>query len=244
MDTLEALATLARPFPSDEISHRVGNKKGQNYTTFAYLDARQVAARLSEVDPGWQLTHRARERSISSEAKLRDTWVDGVKTQLPFQEATVSVEAFVTLWLGETSATRSDVGTAVGWADDENLEKSAYSDAFKRAAVHFGVGAYLYSMRLDPIPQSMVQYGAISANALANLKAQYEQAIGVLTISEQQVQTLHTILVAAGAWEDSLWDALRAMPSSSYERAVQVAAEKLTGKELLKTVLGAEEVSE
>jgi hypothetical protein len=38
--------------------------------------------------------------------------------------------------------TRSDVGTA----DDNEKEKSAYSDAFKRAAVKFGIGRFLYDL--------------------------------------------------------------------------------------------------
>ena len=50
-----------------------------------------------------------------------------------------------------TTLTKSDAGGYAGMADSGDDDKSGFSDAFKRAAVKFGVGRYLYR---DGVPAS------------------------------------------------------------------------------------------
>lgn len=49
-----------------------------------------------------------------------------------------------------TELTKADAGGHAGMSDEGDDEKSGYSDAFKRAAVKFGVGRHLYG---DGIPK-------------------------------------------------------------------------------------------
>lgn len=66
--------------------------------------------------------------------------------------------------------TRTDVGTG----DGEESAKSAYSDAFKRAAVKFGVGRYLYDL---PTSWVAVENRQITKDAMASLHAAYNRLI-------------------------------------------------------------------
>ena len=67
--------------------------------------------------------------------------------------------------------TRTDVGTG----DGEESAKSAYSDAFKRAAVKFGIGRYLYDL---PTSWVAVENRQITKDAMASLHAAYNRLIG------------------------------------------------------------------
>lgn len=123
---------LAAPFPPEAISWRVGssNKKkrqkdtGDQYAkatkgqVLAYLDARDVMERFDEVctPAGWANRYTHADRKTICEI--------GVRT--PDGE-----------W----------VWKADGAGDsDIEAEKGALSDAFKRAAVRWGVGRYLYDV--------------------------------------------------------------------------------------------------
>lgn len=66
--------------------------------------------------------------------------------------------------------TRSDVGTG----DGEESAKSAYSDAFKRAAVKFGVGRYLYNIPTSWMP---IENKQITAESLSKLQAAYKRLL-------------------------------------------------------------------
>lgn len=66
--------------------------------------------------------------------------------------------------------TRTDVGTG----DGEESAKSAYSDAFKRAAVKFGIGRYLYDL---PTSWVAVENRQITKDAMASLHAAYNRLI-------------------------------------------------------------------
>ncbi len=110
---------LAAPFPSTQISWRVGPTAGDKKSgiALAYLDARDVMDRLDEVcgPAGWQDTypHAGQKTVCNIGIKCGDEWV----------------------W-------KSD-----GAGDTQmEEEKGALSDAFKRAGVRWGIGRYLYSL--------------------------------------------------------------------------------------------------
>ncbi|MCX5581463.1 Rad52/Rad22 family DNA repair protein [Kaistia terrae] len=116
---MDILQDLASPFPPAKVSWRVGSttadkKKG---LALAYIDARDVMARLDQVcgGAGWQDRyefHGPRTVCYLS-VKIDGEWV-----------------------------TKAD---GAGDSDVE-AEKGAISDAFKRAAVKWGIGRYLYDV--------------------------------------------------------------------------------------------------
>lgn len=122
---------LAAPFPPDAVSWRVGtsNKKkrqketGDNYAkatkgiALAYLDARDVMGRLDAVcGPGG--------------------W------QNRYSHTAGKTVCDIGIKVGEEWVWKAD---GAGDSDIE-AEKGALSDAFKRAAVRWGIGRYLYAV--------------------------------------------------------------------------------------------------
>lgn len=109
---------LAAPFPPDRVSWRVGptNKDKTKGMALAYIDARDVMARLDEVcgPAGWQNDY---------------PHADAVKTVCR-----------IGIKVGDEWIWKAD------GAGDTDMEaaKGSLSDAFKRAAVRWGVGRYLY----------------------------------------------------------------------------------------------------
>ncbi len=115
------LSELKKPFSLDSIHWRIGstNKEKTSGIALAYLDARDVMERLDDVFgmEGWQCRY-------------------------PHANSKTCCE--IGAWLGEDH----------GWiwkangAGDTNFEaeKGAFSDSFKRAAVLWGIGRYLYDM--------------------------------------------------------------------------------------------------
>lgn len=119
-DLNELFDKLAEPFPPDAVSWRVGSTNGEKTKgmALAYLDARDVMDRLDLVcgPAGWQRHH-------------------------PHVGATTTCE--ISIWVeGRGWVVKSD-----GAGDTQvEAEKGSLSDAFKRAAVNWGVGRYLYSL--------------------------------------------------------------------------------------------------
>lgn len=112
------LEALAAPFPPATVSWRVGptNADKTKGMALAYIDARDVMRRLDEVcgPGGWQNDY---------------PWSDGKR-----------VVCRIGIKIGEEWVWKAD---GAGDTDTEG-EKGALSDAFKRAAVHWGIGRYLY----------------------------------------------------------------------------------------------------
>lgn len=119
-DASEMLAALAAPFPPDVVSWRAGsfNKDKTKAKALAYLDARDVMRRLDAVvgAANWQ------------------------RRYVPMPNATCCCEVSIRI-NGEWIAKADGAG-----ATDIEGEKGQYSDAFKRAAVNWGVGQYLYDV--------------------------------------------------------------------------------------------------
>lgn len=127
----EAAPHLRRPFHPNAIKFKVqsqwpSGKKGEPPPTpkgallVAYVDARLVSERLNAVCPHlWETRFDYYGDRIDTNKIICHLTIDGL--------------------------TRSDVGAAQGMTDDVKV-KAGYSDAFKRAAVPFGVGVSLYAL--------------------------------------------------------------------------------------------------
>lgn len=134
---------LAAPFPTDRIAWRQdgkvvtkggGDKAPHYFARFVpYLEANDVRQRLDEVCPGWQseLTPLTNAADMDGEA------VQAFKCRLsipnPLSGSGLTIEASQT----SCRISREDCGQGSDY-------KSAATDAFKRAAMRFGIGAFLY----------------------------------------------------------------------------------------------------
>lgn len=153
-------AKLRAPFAPDKISWRVGsttgevpNKKGM---ALAYIDARDVMERLDEVAGAlWQAEYTSMHNGTCCcriGIKVGEEWIWRAN--------------------GALNLTDSDKADA-----KEMAEKGSYSDSFKRAAVLFGIGRYLYDLdsqwvALEPAGRSF----KIAAGEYAKLRALLSKA--------------------------------------------------------------------
>lgn len=115
----DLLARLAAHFAPNLVSWRIGvtNKEKTKGMALAYLDSRDVQDRLNEVcGLNWQVRH---------------PWSAGSKLAC---EIGIKIGG-EWIWRGD-GAGDSDV----------EAEKGAFSDSFKRAAVRWGIGRYLYDI--------------------------------------------------------------------------------------------------
>lgn len=142
-DPAATRAALAAFFPADVIQARPGakTKDGAKALVFFYIDARAVMDRLDDVFGvgGWRDEYQiALDKNVvvcRIGAKLGDEWV--------YRED-VGVHAPSSDKKGE------DGGRGKSNEDELDMKyKGVFSDAFKRCAVKWGVGRYLYD-----IPQS------------------------------------------------------------------------------------------
>lgn len=117
---IELHAALAAPFPADRVSWRVGTmtKDKSKAMALAYIDARDVMQRLDEEcgAGGWQCRYIAMSNGTTC------------------CEIGIRVDGE---WIWKSNG---------AGATDVEAEKGAYSDAFKRAAVLWGIGRYLYDL--------------------------------------------------------------------------------------------------
>ena len=109
-------SALSAPFGPGEVKTR--NQGGKQ---LAYVTARTIQNRLDEVlgPENWWNDFTPLEHSVICRLSIR--LPDG------------------------TVVTKCDAGGMAGMSDAGDNEKSGFSDAFKRAAVCFGVGRYLYN---------------------------------------------------------------------------------------------------
>lgn len=131
------LAALSKPFPKDKVHWRAQTvtKAGNTALALAYIDARDVMARLDEVcGPGnWQSEH-----FDCGGGKL------GCKIGIR-----VCRRAETDDRLGDYSWVWKSDGAG---ATDIEGDKGAFSGALKRAAVSWGIGRYLYDMDAVWVP--------------------------------------------------------------------------------------------
>lgn len=128
------LEELALPFPAAEVEFRVGSTtrdklKGQ---ALPYITARAVAARLDEVVGPQNWTHTFSVGPAAGSVICRLGIRCGPDGEFIYKED--GSAASIAAQEGDKSADKADMEV-----------KGAYSDAFKRAAVHWGIGRYLYA---------------------------------------------------------------------------------------------------
>lgn len=116
----DIFAALSAPFPPDAVSWRVGSTTGDKTKgmALAYIDSRDVQDRFDAVvGPGnWQRRHPHVGGTTTCEI---DVWCEGRG------------------WVTKTDGAGDT---------DVEAEKGSLSDSFKRAAVNWGVGRYLYGL--------------------------------------------------------------------------------------------------
>lgn len=128
----EIFDKLCAEFPREQVRWRAQqvNKDGTSAMALAYIDARDVMDRLDAVcgPDGWQSEHYAVGSKTACKIGLKKP------TSLPDDSAE---------WIWKSDGAGD---TAV------EADKGAMSDAFKRAAVHWGIGRYLYDFPVLWIP--------------------------------------------------------------------------------------------
>lgn len=119
-----ALTELRRPFTPGAVKWKIQTnprpEQNKKAMIVAHIDARLVAARLNMVAPEWSDEF---EEGLHGSVLCRLTVCGHTRTDVGWDEARD----------GEGNVTDAGI-------------KGLYSDAFKRAAVQFGVGAFLYSL--------------------------------------------------------------------------------------------------
>lgn len=131
------LDDLKKPFPPEAISWRVGSttKDKSKGMALAYIDARDVQDRLDAVCgvDGWQCRYvPMHDKKTVCEIGIRMT-----HTQLTYQGEGNPYGILPSEWVWKSDGAGDS---------DVEAEKGALSDAFKRAAVRWGVGRYLYDL--------------------------------------------------------------------------------------------------
>ncbi len=145
---LELFAALAAPFEPDEV--KVRSQAGRS---LPYITSRTIMNRLDDVvgPSNWWDDYQPLEHSVICRLTVR--LPDG------------------------TVLTKCDAGGYAGMADPGDDDKSGFADAFKRAAVKFGVGRYLYRdgvprfarhdhhARQEPAPASAIRPPSAASSA-------------------------------------------------------------------------------
>lgn len=134
MNTFDQLhLSLAKPFPSKSIEWRVGatNADKSRGTALPYMTARAIQDRFDEaVGPGgWEAKYRVVETEIASR-----------KMAAMFCAISLYIDG---KWVTKEDAVEISASGESGRSHIDPV-KTAVSDAFKRAAVLWGLGRYLY----------------------------------------------------------------------------------------------------
>ncbi|WP_425107201.1 Rad52/Rad22 family DNA repair protein [Ancylobacter sp.] len=137
----DVFAQLAAAFPADKISWRVGStsKDKTKGLALAYIDARDVMERLDAIvgPENWQDRYEVHGgKTICYLSICQRAFVPG------FKDGSTTFPEGVIEFLRSSWVTKAD---GAGDSDIE-AEKGALSDAFKRAAVKWGIGRYLYDV--------------------------------------------------------------------------------------------------
>lgn len=169
--TPETVAHLRRPFMPAAIKFRVDQKRpADRIRCLPYIDSSLARERLNDVDPAWFAEYEWLLRGFAGGDPL------GVGSYVPVG-CTLSV-----LGVG-----RYGVGQAPRAKADGSLFKSAQSDALKRAALEFGVGAYLRAL-----PTAFVSRDGVWTKK----DRQGQEAVGGLTHKGvRELQDAHTRII-------------------------------------------------
>lgn len=147
---VEMHVALARPFDTVRFKPGVGGRD------MPYITARDVMNRLDEVFglAGWWDEYEQTEHGVICKLSVR--MPDG------------------------TIVTKSDAGGNAGMQDAGDDDKSAFSDGFKRAAVKYSIGRYLYGNGLpvfmEQHPQPTRGGGSYGGNSAYQNSGDYRQS--------------------------------------------------------------------
>jgi hypothetical protein len=135
----DLFAALAAPFEAREVRTR-----NQGTLQIQYITARTAMNRLDSIlgPENWWDEYIPGENSVLCRLTVRIADPDAAESR------------------GWLTITKSDAGGYAGMADQGDDDKSGFSDAFKRAAVKFGVGRYLYR---DGVPDFAADRPATAA---------------------------------------------------------------------------------
>lgn len=211
---VEVFDQLAAPFPPERVSWRVGSMTADKTRgmALAYIDARDVQDRFDTVcGPGnWQNRFATHGAATVCEIGVRLAFLDGDKSTVEW------------IWKAD-GAGETDVEGA----------KGQFSDSFKRAAVQWGVGRYLYSLE-SPwvqvrdkriVPEEMARLRSILTKAGSGGPYIATEDTLPPRITADQAQTLREMLERSGANIEKFCARFRigSVPdllSKDYERAV------------------------
>ena len=134
VDFTQILEALQEPFPSNEVEFKPGatNREKTKALALAYVDSRPYIQRLNLICPEWQDEYQV--------SLLPDRVV--VLCRLTLAGVTRTGDGECLLTSGEE-----------GERTEANAVTTASAQAFKRACVKFGLGAYLYAL-----PQVWCEY--------------------------------------------------------------------------------------
>jgi len=176
-DFTEIATQLARPFPTTAISWRVGATNAKSKQPgddlrgipLAYIDARDVMDRLDDV--------------VGPE-----NWQDRYSINGPKTICSIGVRC------GDEWVWKED-----GAGDtDYEAEKGALSDAFKRAAVRWGVGRYLYGLKSGWIEvEQRGQTFVIPKESRKELDKLHDIAISEIEWGDRSARNTYRLLIAA-----------------------------------------------
>ena len=190
-----------------------------------HVNASLVFERLADVDPAWTLDR------VEPEAGTADDPM-GLKFGAPHR-------AWITV-LGVTRSGRG--GVAVGTQVDDKLLKAIESDAIKRAALAFEVGAYLRAFDTVFLPanvggqetfrtkkgkdrngREVDKFSYLTANGKAQLAGNYERVLAHKRFAERYGAPVEYGDVAALEGEGSLADAEAASAAEQVEPELDTA---------------------
>lgn len=162
----DRLKQLQAAFPLEVVGFKPQTVNGAKTSALiaTFIDARAVVNRLDEVFPlAWEDTYVP----VENDAKL------------------LTLECSITVHLADGRAiTRRDVGESGNTGGQASRWKSATSDAFKRAAVKFGVGAYLYGLENTWVEVKEVGRSVkITEKGLRAAEASYVAAVKALGLT-------------------------------------------------------------
>jgi hypothetical protein len=140
----EIIKELRRPFFPNDVQYKIQTVGQKACLCVAYIDARHVQERLNNVCAG---------RWSNSFREVYNLDPETGKDKIVAVEATVSVIFWVEQTKDPYTIEHADVGSFDNVNENHHGLKAVYSDALKRAAVHWGIGTPLYSHPTSFLPK-------------------------------------------------------------------------------------------
>jgi len=147
--TDEQVRELRRPYHVNAVKWLPIGKITSGVNMMPHIDASLVIERLSDVDPGWSED----TRPVLLGADVADPM--GLKHQSPWR-CELTVGGVTRVGYGQLDAMSAQV-------DGKHI-KAGESDALKRAALKFGVGAYLRAIPMTWLPKQVGGKDAVKVN--------------------------------------------------------------------------------